>query len=59
LRILIERHLLFTGSGRARALLDNWDAELPKFVKIVPRDYRKALLDLKAEQDAAKTVAAE
>jgi hypothetical protein len=25
----------------------------------VPRDYRKALVDLKAEQDAAKTVAAE
>jgi glutamate synthase (NADPH/NADH) large chain len=59
LRILIERHLLFTGSGRARAVLDNWDAELPKFVKIVPRDYRQAMLDLKAEQDATKTVAAE
>ncbi len=59
LRILVERHLLFTGSGRARALLDNWDAELPKFVKVVPRDYRRALLDLRAEQDAAKTVAAE
>jgi glutamate synthase (NADPH) large chain len=59
LRILIERHLLFTGSDRARTLLDNWDAELPKFVKVVPRDYRRALLDLKAEQDAAKTVAAE
>ena len=25
LRILVERHLLFTGSDRARALLDNWD----------------------------------
>jgi glutamate synthase (NADPH/NADH) large chain len=59
LRILIERHLLFTGSECARRLLDNWDAELPKFVKVVPRDYRRALLDLKAEQDAAKTVAAE
>ncbi|HEX3993559.1 MAG TPA: hypothetical protein VHX39_20505, partial [Acetobacteraceae bacterium] len=59
LRILVERHLLFTGSERARALLDNWDTELAKFVKVVPRDYRRALLDLKAEQDAAKTVAAE
>jgi glutamate synthase (NADPH) large chain len=59
LRILIERHLLFTGSGRARSLLDHWDAEVPNFVKVVPRDYRRALLDLKAEQDAAKTVAAE
>ena len=38
----------------ARALLDNWEAALPHFVKVVPRDYRRALLDLKAEQDAAK-----
>jgi glutamate synthase (NADPH/NADH) large chain len=59
LRILIERHLLFTGSERARVLLDNWDAEVSKFVKIVPRDYRRALLDLKAEQAKAETVAAE
>jgi glutamate synthase (NADPH/NADH) large chain len=59
LRILIERHLLFTGSARARTLLDNWEAELPNFVKVVPRDYRRALQDLKAEQDSAKTVAAE
>ncbi len=59
LRILVERHLLFTGSARARELLDNWDAALTKFVKVLPRDYRRALLDLKAEQDAAKTVAAE
>jgi glutamate synthase (NADPH/NADH) large chain len=59
LRILVERHLLFTGSARARSLLDNWDAELVHFVKVMPRDYRRALLDLKAEQEAAKTVAAE
>ena len=59
LRILVERHLLFTNSGRARALLDNWEAELPKFVKVLPRDYRRALLDMKAEQEAANTVAAE
>ena len=28
LRILVERHLLFTGSARARALLDDWDSAL-------------------------------
>ncbi len=59
LRILVERHLLFTGSSRARALLDDWDAALPHFVKVMPRDYRRALLDLKSEQEAAATVAAE
>ena len=38
LRILVERHLLFTGSARARALLDDWENALSRFVKVVPRD---------------------
>ena len=59
LRILVERHLLFTGSARARALLDDWENALSRFVKVVPRDYRRALIELRAEQEAAKTVAAE
>ena len=53
LRILVERHLLFTGSAKARALLDNWDAELKNFVKVMPRDYRRALTDLRGEKLAA------
>ena len=59
LRILIERHHLHTGSERARALLEDWKATLGKFVKVMPKDYRRALLDLEAERNAAKTVAAE
>jgi glutamate synthase (NADPH) large chain len=59
LRILIERHLLFTGSARARELLDDWEDALSRFVKVTPQDYRRALLELRAEADAAKTVAAE
>jgi glutamate synthase (NADPH) large chain len=39
LRILVERHQLHTGSKRARELLDDWDAALGKFVKVMPRDY--------------------
>jgi glutamate synthase (NADPH/NADH) large chain len=58
LRILIERHLLYTGSARARALLDNWGATLGRFVKIMPMDYRRALTDLKTEREA-KMAAAE
>src|SRR5205823_5744296 len=52
LRILIERHHLFTGSARARALLENWDQTLAAFVKVTPRDYRRALLELRAEREA-------
>ena len=58
LRILIERHLLFTSSARARALLENWEAALPRFVKVMPLDFRRALMDLKAEHQA-KAAAAE
>ncbi|WP_408589055.1 glutamate synthase large subunit [Novosphingobium sp.] len=59
LRILIERHLLHTGSKRARAILDNWAEELPRFVKVMPRDYARALRQLEAERLAAASVAAE
>ncbi len=59
LRILLERHHLFTGSARARALLEDWDNALGCFVKIMPKDYRRALLELQAERQAARTEAAE
>src|SRR5579883_1607015 len=59
LRILIERHLLLTGSARARRLLDDWDNTVAAFVKVMPRDYRRALLELKAEEQAARMAAAE
>jgi glutamate synthase (NADPH/NADH) large chain len=48
IRILVERHLLHTGSARAKHVLDNWEASLPKFIKVMPTDYAKALTDLKA-----------
>jgi glutamate synthase (NADPH/NADH) large chain len=59
LRILVERHLLYTGSARARDILDNWDTALTHFIKVMPKDYRRALLDMETERQAAVTVAAE
>ncbi|MGB5777542.1 MAG: glutamate synthase large subunit [Allopontixanthobacter sediminis] len=59
LKVLVERHKLHTGSARATYILDNWDECLPKFVKIMPRDYAAALRQLEAERDEAATVAAE
>jgi glutamate synthase (NADPH) large chain len=59
LRILLERHLLFTGSARARALLEDWDNTVADFVKIMPRDYRRALLELQAERQMASVAAAQ
>ena len=49
----MERHLLHTGSPRAKQILDNWGASLSKFVKVMPSDYAKALSDLKARSAIA------
>ena len=50
LRRLIENHLRFTGSPRAREMLENWEAHLPLFVKVVPLDYKKVLERLRSEE---------
>jgi glutamate synthase (NADPH/NADH) large chain len=58
LRILVERHYLHTGSARASALLEDWGRALPCFVKVMPKDYKRALLQAR-ERATAKAVAAE
>ena len=42
-RGLVENHLKLTGSTVAKRVLDQWTQLLPKFVKIMPTDYKKAL----------------
>jgi glutamate synthase (NADPH/NADH) large chain len=59
LRILVERHHLHTGSRRAAELLENWDAALGSFVKVTPRDFRRALTEMAKERAVAAAVAAE
>ena len=59
LRILLERHHLFTGSARARMLLEDWENTLASFIKITPKEYRRALLELRAEREGAQMAAAE
>ncbi|GAB4117998.1 MAG: glutamate synthase-related protein [Sideroxydans sp.] len=50
LRGKIEKHLRYTGSARARKILDDWAEYLPKFVKVMPTEYRRALLEIAAQQ---------
>jgi glutamate synthase (NADPH/NADH) large chain len=52
---LIENHLHYTGSSRARDILDNWTEYLPKFVKVMPVEYRRALEEMARQQVADKT----
>ncbi len=47
---LIERHRHYTGSIRAKEILDRWDYYLPKFVKVMPVDYSKSLKTLAASR---------
>jgi glutamate synthase (NADPH/NADH) large chain len=57
LRELVERHLRFTGSTRALAIIEDWDAARAKFVKVFPNEYKRALTELHAKQAAAKPAA--
>jgi glutamate synthase (NADPH/NADH) large chain len=54
LRGLIEKHLAFTGSAKARAVLDNWDDYLPFFVKVFPMEYRRVLGQMMREDEATE-----
>jgi glutamate synthase (NADPH/NADH) large chain len=53
LRGKIEKHYRYTGSARAKQILDNWMVYLPKFVKVMPTEYRRALLEIAAQQKEA------
>lgn len=44
LKDLVNRHFLYTGSQRARDILDDWPRSLQKFVKVFPKEYKQALL---------------
>ena len=46
LRTLIMAHVSHTGSTRGQTILDNWEAYRPKFVKVMPVEYRRALREM-------------
>ena len=58
LKKLLEDHHRWTGSKRARALLDNWQDARSKFVKVFPNEYKRALGDMAATADAAPSAPA-
>src|SRR6266478_2652971 len=57
LHILITRHAKLTGSRRAADILADWKTWLPKFRKVMPVEYRRALKELKANADAEPKIA--
>ena len=57
LKKMLEDHHRWTGSQRARDLLDNWAEARAKFVKVFPHEYRRALGEIHAAKEAANTIA--
>ena len=49
LKDLIESHYNSTSSPLAQRILENWESYLPKFVKVLPEEYRQALIRLEEE----------
>jgi glutamate synthase (NADPH/NADH) large chain len=57
LHVLITRHAKLTDSKKAAEILANWKIWLPKFRKVMPVEYRRALKELKANADAEPKIA--
>ncbi len=55
---LIANHARYTGSARAREILENWESTLPKFRKVMPVEYRRALAELAASRSNEALLAA-
>jgi glutamate synthase domain-containing protein 3 len=50
---LIENHARYTGSKRAQEMLDKWSHYRARFIKVFPKEYRRALAELAASQKKA------
>ena len=51
LRLLIEDHYRLTGSATAERVLGSWSETLPKFVKVMPRAYKRAVAERAARSN--------
>ena len=57
LKRLVEEHHRWTGSLRAREVLDHWADACTRFVKVFPHEYRRALAESAARAEAAQATA--
>ena len=58
LKTQIEKHLAYTNSSLANEILENWSTTKNDFIKVFPKDYKKALLRIAEEQLNAKKITA-
>ncbi len=57
LRKMLQDHHRWTGSLRARELLDKWEESRGRFVKVFPHEYRRALGEMAAKREAQAATA--
>ncbi len=50
LQFLLNKHLLHTNSEKAQEILVNWNKYLPKFIKVIPFEYKKVLQEEKIKE---------
>jgi glutamate synthase (ferredoxin) len=57
LRRLIKNHSMYTNSPLAKRILNDWENQQNHFIKVMPKDYKKALLRLSEEKQIATLIA--
>ena len=55
LKTMIQKHVEYTGSTHAKNILDDWNNSLSKFVKIIPKDYKRMISAIKTAQQSGVT----
>ena len=59
LHTLLENHARYTNSKRAQEILGKWEAYLPKFHKVMPTEFRRALNEMDEQDAGVQPVAGE
>ncbi len=52
---MVEKHVKYTGSKRGKQVLDLWSDMVPKFVKVIPKDYKRVLACLEKVKSQGKS----
>ncbi len=55
MKALIEKHLRWTDSNRAKQVLADWDQSVQHFVKVIPKDYQRMLACITRAHDQGLT----
>lgn len=55
LKEMIQKHVAYTNSSKAKATLENWEASVAKFVKVIPKDYKFMLNQIQSFIEAGES----